>query len=80
MSHEEALYHYGLTDREPMQYSITIYTGYGYVSIWRCCYEKRFISAYWDYNEGVMHMKQYIHSIGSIEQGYLEVLIENWSC
>ena len=29
LSHEEALYHYGLTDREPLQHSITIYTGYG---------------------------------------------------
>ena len=29
LSHDEALYYYGFTDREPMQPSITIYTGYG---------------------------------------------------
>lgn len=29
LSHDEALYHYGFTDREPMQPTITIYTGYG---------------------------------------------------
>lgn len=28
-SHDEALYYHGLTDREPMQQTITIYTGYG---------------------------------------------------
>ncbi|MCF0108839.1 MAG: abortive phage infection protein [Erysipelotrichaceae bacterium] len=28
-SHDEALYHYGLIDREPQRRSITIYTGYG---------------------------------------------------
>lgn len=27
-SHEEALYHYGLTDREPVRHVMTIYTGY----------------------------------------------------
>ena len=29
LSHDEALYHYGFTDREPVQPTITIYTGYG---------------------------------------------------
>lgn len=29
LSHDEALYYYGLTDREPLQKTITIYTGYG---------------------------------------------------
>ena len=29
LSHDEALYYYGFIDREPMQPSITIYTGYG---------------------------------------------------
>ena len=29
LSHDEALYYYGLIDREPMQHTITIYTGYG---------------------------------------------------
>ena len=29
LSHEEALYYHGLTDREPLQKTITIYTGYG---------------------------------------------------
>ena len=29
LSHSEALYHYGLVDREPIQKTITIYTGYG---------------------------------------------------
>lgn len=28
-SHDEALYYYGLVDREPMQKTITVYTGYG---------------------------------------------------
>ena len=28
ISHDEALYHYGLIDREPLQTTITIYTGY----------------------------------------------------
>ena len=28
-SHDEALYYHGLTDREPLQRTITIYTGYG---------------------------------------------------
>lgn len=28
-SHDEALYHYGLVDREPQGRTITIYTGYG---------------------------------------------------
>ena len=28
-SHDEALYYYGFIDREPMQQTITIYTGYG---------------------------------------------------
>ncbi len=28
-SHDEALYYYRLTDREPLQQTITIYTGYG---------------------------------------------------
>lgn len=28
ISHDEALYHYGLIDREPLQRTITIYTGY----------------------------------------------------
>lgn len=28
-SHDEALYHYGLIDREPLQRTITVYTGYG---------------------------------------------------
>lgn len=29
LSHDEALYYHGLTDREPLQKAITIYTGYG---------------------------------------------------
>lgn len=29
ISHDEALYKYGLIDREPMRQTITIYTGYG---------------------------------------------------
>ena len=29
LSHDEALYFHGLTDREPLQKTITIYTGYG---------------------------------------------------
>ena len=29
LSHDEALYYHGLTDREPTQQTITIYTGYG---------------------------------------------------
>lgn len=29
LSHNEALYYHGLTDREPLQKTITIYTGYG---------------------------------------------------
>ena len=29
LSHDEALYYHGLTDREPLKKSITIYTGYG---------------------------------------------------
>lgn len=29
LSHDEALYYHGLTDREPLQKIITIYTGYG---------------------------------------------------
>ena len=29
LSHDEALYYHGLTDREPLQQTITIYTGYG---------------------------------------------------
>ncbi len=29
LSHDEALYHHGLVDREPMQKTITVYTGYG---------------------------------------------------
>ena len=29
LSHDEALYYHGLTDREPMQKTITVYTGYG---------------------------------------------------
>ena len=29
LSHDEALYYNGLTDREPLQKTITIYTGYG---------------------------------------------------
>lgn len=29
LSHDEALYYHGLTDREPLQKTITIYTGYG---------------------------------------------------
>ena len=29
LSHDEALYYHSLTDREPMQLTITIYTGYG---------------------------------------------------
>ena len=29
LSHDEALYFHGLIDREPMQQTITIYTGYG---------------------------------------------------
>ena len=28
-SHDEALYYHGLTDREPMQLTITVYSGYG---------------------------------------------------
>lgn len=28
MSHDEALYHYGLVDREPMEHTITVYSGY----------------------------------------------------
>lgn len=28
-SHDEALYHYGLVDREPQRRTITVYTGYG---------------------------------------------------
>lgn len=28
-SHDEALYHFGLTDREPEAQTITVYTGYG---------------------------------------------------
>ena len=28
-SHDEALYYYGLTDREPQRRTITVYTGYG---------------------------------------------------
>jgi len=28
-SHDEALYYHGLVDREPMQQTITVYTGYG---------------------------------------------------
>ena len=29
LSHDEALYYHGLTDRDPLQKTITIYTGYG---------------------------------------------------
>ncbi len=29
LSHDEALHYHGLTDREPLQKTITIYTGYG---------------------------------------------------
>ena len=29
LSHDEALYYHGLTDREPLQKTLTIYTGYG---------------------------------------------------
>ena len=29
LSHDEALYYHGLTEREPLQKTITIYTGYG---------------------------------------------------
>lgn len=29
LSHDETLYYHGLTDREPLQKTITIYTGYG---------------------------------------------------
>jgi predicted transcriptional regulator of viral defense system len=29
ISHDEALYYHGLIDREPMQQTITVYTGYG---------------------------------------------------
>lgn len=29
LSHDEALYYHGLTDREPLHKTITIYTGYG---------------------------------------------------
>lgn len=29
LSHDEALYYHGLTNREPLQKTITIYTGYG---------------------------------------------------
>lgn len=29
LSHDEALYYHGLADREPLQQTITIYTGYG---------------------------------------------------
>ena len=29
LSHDEALYYHGLTDREPLQKTITIHTGYG---------------------------------------------------
>lgn len=29
LSHDEVLYYHGLTDREPLQKTITIYTGYG---------------------------------------------------
>lgn len=29
LSHDEPLYYHGLTDREPLQKTITIYTGYG---------------------------------------------------
>lgn len=29
LSHDEALYYHGFTDREPLQKTITIYTGYG---------------------------------------------------
>ena len=29
ISHDEALYYYGLVDREPFKHTITIYTGYG---------------------------------------------------
>ena len=29
LSHDEALYYHGLIDREPLQQTITIYTGYG---------------------------------------------------
>lgn len=29
LSHDEALYYHGLTDREPLQKTVTIYTGYG---------------------------------------------------
>ena len=29
LSHDEALYYHGLADREPMQKTITVYTGYG---------------------------------------------------
>lgn len=28
ISHDEALYHYGLVDREPMRHTITVYSGY----------------------------------------------------
>ena len=29
LSHDEALYHHGLTDREPLKHTITVYSGYG---------------------------------------------------
>lgn len=29
LSHDEALYYHGLSDREPLQKTITVYTGYG---------------------------------------------------
>ena len=33
LSHDEALYYHGLTDREPTQKTITVYTGYGTASL-----------------------------------------------
>ena len=39
ISHEDALYYYGLIDREPMEHCLTIYTGYNPTSLKKSGYK-----------------------------------------
>ncbi len=44
ISHDEALYHYGLIDREPMVHTITVYSGYNAARLRRSGYKVYYVN------------------------------------
>lgn len=44
ISHDEALYHYGLIDREPVEHTITVYSGYNASRLRRSGYKVYYVN------------------------------------